>query len=77
MRDADAELGASGPLAAQELRARQQRSDACGLARFSLHLLAIGLSGSLYGLLHETQRALSLQLLAGLALGFTLARWPQ
>jgi fatty acid desaturase len=71
--DADAaiEHGRSLPIAQEELRGLQQRSDARGLLRLAGHLLAIAGSGFVYTLLLR-EASLPLRALGAIALGFTL-----
>lgn len=58
------------PIAQDELRALQRRSDARGLLRLAGHLLAIALTGFVYTL--ALPRSLVLSGVCALALGFTL-----
>jgi fatty acid desaturase len=60
------------PLAADELRQLQVRSDAQGLLRLTGHLLALGGTGFVYGLARAQKTPLLLQAPCALALGFTL-----
>jgi fatty acid desaturase len=59
-------------IGAAELAQLQKRSDARGLARFAGHLLAIAGTGALYALTIHRSAAIACQVLAGVALGFTL-----
>ena len=60
------------PLAADELRQLQVRSDAKGLLRLTGHLCAVVVTGLGYGFARQHQAPLLLQALGALALGFTL-----
>jgi fatty acid desaturase len=62
----------SAPIAADELRQLQQRSDAKGLLRLAGHLLAIGGTTFAYALLRARHAPFGVQALGALALGFTL-----
>src|SRR5882757_9014172 len=62
----------SAPIATDELRELQQRSDAKGLLRLAGHLLLIGGAGSAYALARQGQAPLPLQAACAVALGFTL-----
>jgi len=68
----DIESQRSAPIAADELRQLQQRSDAKGLLRLLGHLLAIGGTGLVYTLARQRHWPLLLQAACALALGFTL-----
>ena len=72
--DADAAIDDSraAPLATDELRRLQARSDARGLRRLAGHLAAIGATGYAYALSLAAHAPLVLQALAAIALGFTL-----
>lgn len=60
------------PIAAEELRQLQQRSDAKGLLRLVGHLVAIGAAGVVYTLARERGAPLALLAVSAIALGFTL-----
>jgi fatty acid desaturase len=60
------------PIAQDELRRLQQRSDTRGLLRLAGHLAASAGAGAVYGLLIERDASWPLLALAGLAFGFTL-----
>lgn len=60
------------PIAADELRQLQQRSDARGLLRLVGHLFAIGVAGAVYTLARQRGAPLALLLPCAMALGFTL-----
>jgi fatty acid desaturase len=60
------------PIAADELRQLQQRSDAKGLLRLAGHLAAIGATGAVYTLARQRGAPLALVVLCAIALGFTL-----
>jgi len=62
----------SAPIAADELRQLQQRSDAKGLLRLAGHLLAIGGTGLAYTLARQRHLPLLLRAACAVALGFTL-----
>jgi len=72
--DADAAIDDSraAPVAPDELRRLQQRSDARGLLRLAGHLAAIGGTGYAYARSLASNAPLVLQALAAMALGFTL-----
>ncbi len=62
----------NAPIAPDELRRLQQRSDARGLLRLLGHLLAIACTGFVYGLARQRHAPLLLQAVCAVALGFTL-----
>ncbi|HKO48731.1 MAG TPA: fatty acid desaturase [Polyangiaceae bacterium] len=62
----------SAPVAADELRRLQQRSDARGLLRLAGHLAVIGGAGWVYTLSLRSGASLALQALAAVVLGFPL-----
>ncbi|MES1186841.1 MAG: fatty acid desaturase [Myxococcales bacterium] len=62
----------NAPIAADELRQLQQRSDAKGLLRLVGHLLAIGVAGAVYAVARQRGAPLALLVLCAVALGFTL-----
>jgi fatty acid desaturase len=72
--DADAAIDdpRAAPIAAEELRHLQQRSDSQGLLRLAGHLLAIGCAGWLYASTLESGASRALQALAAVLLGFPL-----
>src|SRR6187402_356410 len=72
--DADAAIEdpRAQPIAADELRRLQRRSDARGLLRLAGHLAVIGAAGWLYALALDSGASLALQALAAVLLGFPL-----
>jgi fatty acid desaturase len=72
--DALFEIGVQrdAPIAADELRQLQQRSDAKGLLRLVGHLFALGAAGAVYTLARQRGASLALLVPCAIALGFTL-----
>jgi fatty acid desaturase len=72
--DADAAIEdpRAQPIAADELRRLQRRSDARGLLRLAGHLAVIGAAGWLYAFALASSASLALQALAAVVLGFPL-----
>jgi fatty acid desaturase len=70
--DATIEDPRSAPVAADELRRLQQRSDARGLLRLAGHLAVIGGAGWVYTLALRSGASFALQALAAVVLGFPL-----
>src|SRR3954469_23051669 len=60
------------PIAPDELRQLQRRSDAKGLLRLVGHLVAIGVAGAVYTVARQRGAPLGLLLPCAIALGFTL-----